>query len=229
MSSRFFRAISDSESDSSEEEELLSDEEQTQVKSSTKKGGDSDDDSDEDEDEDSDEDSDEGEAPASSAPRKPMSRFMRDADDSDSESEEEAPKVIKSAKDKRLDEFHASVHSIENAQRIDDWITISKEFDMLLRLCDRQRTLNEVIPPAYIKCMASLETFLADSLANKEATKKMKAPNAKAMNGMKSKVKKIVKENETAIQQYREDPAGYEAKVQEAQTTSAMPLSLIHI
>ena len=52
MSSRFFRAISDSESDSSEEEELLSDEEQTQVKSSTKKGGDSDEDSDEDEDED---------------------------------------------------------------------------------------------------------------------------------------------------------------------------------
>lgn len=223
MSSRFFRAISDSESDSSEEEELLSDEEQTQVKSSTKKGGDSDEDSDEDEDEDSDEDSDEGDAPASSAPRKPMSRFMRDADDSDSESEEEAPKVIKSAKDKRLDEFHASVHSIENAQRIDDWITISKEFDMLLRLCDRQRTLNEVIPPAYIKCMASLETFLAESLANKEATKKMKAPNAKAMNGMKSKVKKIVKENETAIQQFREDPSGYEAKVQEAQTTTAMP------
>lgn len=145
MSSRFFRAISDSESESSEEEELLSDNEQKEVKPSTKskagRGSDDDDseedDSEEDEsEEDEDEEDEEEEAPQQA--RKPMSRFMRDVDESESESEEEAPKVIKSAKDKRLDEFQNSVHSVENAQRIDDWMTISKEFDTLLRLCDRQ-------------------------------------------------------------------------------------------
>lgn len=230
MSSRFFRAISDSESESSEEEELLSDNEQKEVKPSTKskagRGSDDDDseedDSEEDEsEEDEDEEDEEEEAPQQA--RKPMSRFMRDVDESESESEEEAPKVIKSAKDKRLDEFQNSVHSIENAQRIDDWMTISKEFDTLLRLCDRQRTLNESIPSSFVKCLASLETFLAETLANKEATKKMKAPNAKSMNGMKSKLKKVVKDNEAAIQQYREDPEGYDAKVQAAQSTPAVP------
>lgn len=119
MSSRFFRAISDSDSDSSEEEELLSDEEQVQSKWGTKNQDDSDD-SDDDEDSDEDESDDEPQQT-----RKPMSRFMRDAS-SDSESEEEVRKVIKSAKDKRLDEFEGVVHAIENAQRIDDWVTISK-------------------------------------------------------------------------------------------------------
>ena len=126
MSSRFFRAISDSESDSSsEEEELLSDEEQTQTKRSTRKLDDSDDDSDESDESDSDDDSDDSDDNAPQQTRKPMSRFMRDVS-SDSESEEEVRKVIKSAKDKRLDEFEAVIHNVENAQRIDDWITISK-------------------------------------------------------------------------------------------------------
>ena len=88
----------------------------------TVKKSESEDSEDEDSEEDeSDEDSDE----AAPQQRKPMSRFMRDAS-SDSESEEEAPKIIKSAKDKRLDEFEANIHTIENAQRIDDWLTISK-------------------------------------------------------------------------------------------------------
>lgn len=99
----------------------------------------------------------------------------------------------------------------------------STEFDVLLRLRDRQRTLNETIPASFIKCLSSLETFLASSLANKEAVKKMKAPNAKAMNGMKSKLKKVVKDNEAAVQQYREDPEGYEAKLQAAQQATAVP------
>ena len=126
MSSRFFRAISDSESESSsEEEELLSDEEEQaqQKPKGGKKPADSDDESEESDEESSEEEeSDEGEAQPA---RKPMSRFMRDVD-SESESEEETPKIIKSAKDKRLDEFEAVVRNIGNAERIEDWVTISK-------------------------------------------------------------------------------------------------------
>lgn len=219
MSSRFFRAISDSESESSsEEEELLSEEEQPKTKGGKKDSDDSDDSDEEDEDSDEDESDDDG----AQQSRKPMSRFMRDAD-SDSDSEEDVRKVIKSAKDKRLDEFDAVVKTMENAQRIDDWVTISKEFDGLLRLCDRQRKLNESIPTSFIKEVAALDTFLAKSLADKEATKKMKAPNAKAMNGMKQKLKKTVKENDAALQQYRADPENYDEKVQAAQAAPKLP------
>ncbi|WFD36449.1 Translation initiation factor 3 subunit c [Malassezia cuniculi] len=226
MSSRFFRAISDSESESSEEEELLSDEEtQTRAKAQGS-SDDSDDDSDEDSDEDdSDEDdSDDGEA---QGPRKPMSRFMRDAS-SDSESEDDAPKVIRSAKDKRLDEFDAVAHSIENAQRIDDWASITKDFDALLRLCDRQKNLGEQIPITFIKTLVGLENALTEAIIrDKSSKKKMKAPNARAMNGMKQKLKKTVKENDEAVSLYRDDPAAYEAKVAAANAapTPALPIT----
>jgi len=93
----------------------------------------------------------------------------------------------------------------------------------LQRLCERQRKLGEQIPPSFVKCLASLETFMASSLANKEAVKKMKAPNAKAMNGMKQKLKKAAKEHEAALSQYREDPENYDAKVQAAQAASVVP------
>lgn len=151
MSSRFFRAISDSESESSsEEEELLSDEEEQaqQKPKGGKKPADSDDESEESdeessEEEESNEESDEGEAQPA---RKPMSRFMRDAD-SESESEEETPKIIKSAKDKRLDEFEAVVRNIGNAERIEDWVTISKGAWRAPRVCTDPRRLRRSSAP----------------------------------------------------------------------------------
>ncbi|MCO5579265.1 hypothetical protein L7F22_033119 [Adiantum nelumboides] len=187
----FFRKVSDSEeSDSESEEELMSDsDEEQQTKKTAAAGKKKADDSDAD----SDEDSDQG------------------ASD-DSDSEEETKKVIKSAKDKRADEIEAVVKNIENAQRIDDWVAISKEFDGLNRLADRQRTMQEAIPTSYIKAIDNLENFLTTSAQKeKTASKKMKAPNAKAMNGMKQKLKKVSKDNEDALARFRENPEAFEA------------------
>jgi translation initiation factor 3 subunit C len=99
-------------------------------KSAFLKGGDSDSESEEDssddddsDSEDDDNDDDSGEEKKAGA-KKP-SRFLRGASD-DSDSEEDVKKVIKSAKDKRVDEMDAIVKTIENAQRIDDWVAISK-------------------------------------------------------------------------------------------------------
>ena len=223
MSSRFFRAISDSESESSEEEELLSDEEK-KPRGTKAQSDDDDDDDDSDDSDDSDEDEDESEQeePAQ-GPRKPMSRFMRDAS-SESESEDDTPRIIRSAKDKRLDEFFAVAHNIENAQRIDDWASITKEFDSLVRLCERQKTLGEQVPTTFIKTLVGLENALTEAIMrDKESKKKMKAPNARAMNGMKQKLKKTVKENEDAVSLYRDSPEEYEAKANAAQAAPPAP------
>ncbi|PWN26733.1 hypothetical protein BDZ90DRAFT_232850 [Jaminaea rosea] len=200
--SRFLKsADSDSSESSSEEEEDMSD------------SDDSDDDDDDDDD-----DSDDSDAPAKktaakggAAPAK-MSRFMRGGDDSDSDSDDgERRTVIRSAKDKRMDEVDAVVKTIENAQRIDDWVAISKEFDGLLRLHDRQKTMTESVPVSFYRCLSGLETFLNESVAAGKG-KKMKAPNAKAMNGMKSKLKKANKDHEEALQRYNKDPEAFEAE-----------------
>ncbi|KAL9934715.1 hypothetical protein V8E36_006490 [Tilletia maclaganii] len=205
MSSRFFRAASDSESESSDEEEL------SELSSGEEDGPKGSDDSDED----SDDDANDGRAQT----RQPMSRFMRGAaSDDDSDESDEVRTVIRSARDKRVDEVEATLKTIENAQRINDWIAISKNFDALFRLLDRQKTLQESIPPSVYRALAELEDALADTIAKqKEAKKKMEQPNAKAMNGMKQKLKKAIKDNEEQVQAYRADPDNYEANAIAAQ------------
>lgn len=232
MSGRFFRSVSDSEdSSSSSDEELMSDSEDEQQEKKTttpaaapkkqsrflKTAGGSDDssseseDDDDDDDDDSDEDSDDSDKPkkaaaggaAGQAPK--VSRFMRGAasDDSDSDSDDdEVKKVIRSAKDKRTDEVDAVVKTIDNAQRIDDWVAISKEYDNLLRLFDRQKNMNEIVPVSFYRCLSGLEEFLNQTVAAGKS-KKMKAPNAKAMNSMKSKLKKAIKDHDDEISKYR--------------------------
>lgn len=78
------------------------------------------------------------------------------------------------------------------------------EFDNLNRLCDRQRNVGETIPSDYIKSLVELEDHLQESIAKgKQAEKKMKPSSAKAMNGMKQKIRKTVKEHEESIRSYR--------------------------
>lgn len=108
--SRFFRQAADSDSESSDSEESLlsSDEDASPAKPA---------------------------APAKTA----MSRFLRTANASDSsssssesesdsdeeESDEEIKRVVKSARDKRLEEMEATGKAMDNALKINDWIAIS--------------------------------------------------------------------------------------------------------
>lgn len=84
-------------------------------------------------------------------------------------------------------------------------ICLSTDYDALIRQVERQRNVNETIPAFFIKTLVTLEDFLNTSIAKeKEAKKKMKAPNAKAMNGMKQKLKKNVRENQDAVDKFRQ-------------------------
>lgn len=50
--------------------------------------------------------------------------FLRGAV-SDDESDDDGPKVVKSAKDKRLEEMEATVKVMDNASKINDWVAIN--------------------------------------------------------------------------------------------------------
>jgi translation initiation factor 3 subunit C len=112
MSSRFFHGgDSDSESSSSEEEELYdvegkaeeSEEESSEEESESEEESSSDDE----------------------GGRVGASRFMKDVASSDESDEEGKHVVVKSAKDKRLEELEVTVRLIENAEKINDWAVIS--------------------------------------------------------------------------------------------------------
>ncbi|KJA29074.1 hypothetical protein HYPSUDRAFT_128456 [Hypholoma sublateritium FD-334 SS-4] len=180
----------------------------------------------------------EDEAPAkpSTTAKPAMSRFLRTAgsdsssSDSDEDSEEDSdadngddaesnasneedkPQIrILSAVAKRLNEMEATGKVMENALKINDWMAISNEFDKLVRMIQRQHNLSEPIPAFYVRTLVTLETSVNTTLQKeKEAKKKMNASNAKALTAMKQKVKKAVKDNETEVKKYQEDPEAFE-------------------
>jgi translation initiation factor 3 subunit C len=113
--SRFFQGSdSDTDSSSSSEEDIYSGQEDDEVQSDGLSG--MDDDSDEDEDEASD-----GEDRGPAARR---DYFLRGAA-SDESDEDEGKRVVKSAKDKRLQEIEATTKAIENGGKINDWTVVA--------------------------------------------------------------------------------------------------------
>jgi translation initiation factor 3 subunit C len=130
MASRFFRQAGDSDSDteSSSEESLMSGDDAskpaTQAKPKSRflrTGGSSDSESSSSSEEETDE-SDDEQKPGPAGQK--VSRFLATGSD-DEDSDEEVKRVVKSAKDKRLEEMEATGTSMNNALKINDWIAIS--------------------------------------------------------------------------------------------------------
>ena len=169
----------------------------------------------------SEEESDESEEEQKTAPGgQKVSRFLATGSD-DEDSDEEVKRVVKSAKDKRLEEMEATGNVMNNALKINDWTAISTgelclacsasaqtckralEFDKLLRMIQRQQNVGEPIPPFFIRTIVNLETSINDA-QSKDAKKKMNATNARAFTAMKQKVKKTLKDFEREVKQYQE-------------------------
>ncbi|KAM5531641.1 hypothetical protein V8D89_014693 [Ganoderma adspersum] len=229
--SRFFRAAGDSDSDSSssEEEELMSSDDDAPKQAAPaakpamsrflKSAGDSD--SDESSDEEESEMSSDEEEQAQAKPK--LGRFVHGASSED-ESDEDVKRVVKSARDKRLDEMEATGKSMDNALKINDWVAISTEFDKLARMVQRQQNVSEPVPPFYVRTLVNLESSLNIAVAkDKESKKKMNASNARALTAVKQKVKKLLKEFEKEVKRFQEDPESFEREYQTAVQPEVAP------
>ena len=72
-------------------------------------------------------------------------------------------------------------------------------------MVERQTNIAERVPRFFIRTLANMEQSLNTALAKeKEAKKKMKASNARALNTMKQKVRKTAKEYEREIKLLQE-------------------------
>ncbi|KAG5439245.1 hypothetical protein PCANB_001544 [Pneumocystis canis] len=132
-------------------------------------------------------------------------QFLKGEDTEDSE-EEDTKRVVKSAKDKHTEEFKTCVRNIENAQKINDWVTISSELDKINKLIDRMRVQGK--PPwLYIRTIVNLDDFFNETIKReKEAKKKMNSTNARALNSVKQRIKKTSRLYEVEIKHFRQNP-----------------------
>ncbi|KAL2160470.1 hypothetical protein VTH06DRAFT_1158 [Thermothelomyces fergusii] len=198
--SLFFRAGDDSSTESSsDEEELYTTSEEEEEDQDLEESS---------EEEEEEESTDEDEGPKKTG----LSRFLVDQAESESdESDEEGATKVKSAKDKRYDELEATITTIQNRQKIDDWGSIATEFDKLnrqvVKLLDGSKA-----PKSYIKCIAELEDFLNETLAKQKVTpknKKLNATNARGLNAVKQRIKKNNKDYQDQIDAFRNDPDAF--------------------
>ncbi|RYP26852.1 hypothetical protein DL767_007894 [Monosporascus sp. MG133] len=203
--SRFFRAGDDSSSESSSDEENLYSEEEEEEEEKEQGESDDQDDDDDDEEESEDESSDEEGAKKSGA-----ARFLRDETSGDETSDDDdAPKTLKSAKDKQMAELEAIIDAIEKRQKINDWGAISTEFDKLNRHATKMAERGRV-PKMYIKALVELEDSMNETISKQKVTpKKMNATSARGLNAVKQKIKKLTKDYQSQVEQYRADPTDF--------------------
>lgn len=200
--SRFFHGDSSSESSSSDEEELYSEEEEEENVASDEEESDEEGSGDSDE---ASSDDEEG------GKQKGLNRFIKGegASESEESSDEDQVKIVKSAKDKRLEELESTVKAIENGQKINDWGSISTEFDKLNRQVVKLVQAGNT-PKIYIKTIAELEDFMNESIAKqKVSTRKMNATNARGLNAVKQRIKKNNKDYQKEIDAYNADKEGF--------------------
>ncbi|KAF8562414.1 hypothetical protein P879_11591 [Paragonimus westermani] len=84
--------------------------------------------------------------------------------------EEEAKRVVKSAKDKRFEEMQSIIKNLNNHKKIKDMSNVLIDFESLVRVHEKSLKLNEIdsIPAFYIRCIAELEDFVNDSWEKKK-------------------------------------------------------------
>ncbi|SCV02440.1 LAME_0H00584g1_1 [Lachancea meyersii CBS 8951] len=132
-------------------------------------------------------------------------RFLKNADYSDSESDDEGKKVVKSAKDKLLDEMRSVHDKIDVAEMTQDFVTVLSELDTMTRLVTRAQQQNYGIPNVFIQVLAQVEDAVA-ATSQQDITNKAAA---RAYNTTKQRVRKIARDYEEIIAKYREFPEAF--------------------
>jgi translation initiation factor 3 subunit C len=94
--------------------------------------------------------------------------------DSD-ESDEEEGVIVKSAKDKRLDELEGLIKKMDDGLKIQDFQTALKNYDEIVRVVPNvTRQMNNKTPKVFIKMLAETDTNVAEAYEKSKVTPKVR-------------------------------------------------------
>jgi len=143
--------------------------------------------------------------PAQTAQPKGMAAFMKTDGGSDDSDDEDKKRVVRSHRDKKWDQMTEAVTELKSQIRADDWVAVNSAFDNLNKLLGKaaQLVAKEGVPAFYFKALVTVEEASNKKLADKAAVKKLSSSSAKALNGMKQKLRKIAKPYEAELAKIR--------------------------
>lgn len=217
--SRFFATTAYDSSSSSDEESLLSSDEEPLLSSSDEEEvsqelspeseeEEEEDDFDEESEDwgpDSDEDSDSSEGEVRDRSYFLKKDFLKGSG-SDSDSEDEK-KVVKSAKEKYLEEVAQVVDQVENQSMVRDWVVLAELWDQLQKLVNKYPQHHIPIPREFIKSLAVVDEAVREFQdEQKSSGQKLNSSTSKALNVIRQRVKKAIREYDTEVDQYRSNP-----------------------
>jgi len=126
---------------------------------------------------------------------------------SDESSDDDAVRVVKSAKDRFLTGFDASIKSIRAAMKERDYNAVAALFDELAKsMVKAKAVLAAGIPKPLVRILVDLEDFINERLLDKAAFKTLSASNGRSLNRMKLTLKKHNKPYSLVMEAYRKNP-----------------------
>eukprot|EP00013_Stygamoeba_regulata_P024034 CAMPEP_0177656464 /NCGR_PEP_ID=MMETSP0447-20121125/15585_1 /TAXON_ID=0 /ORGANISM="Stygamoeba regulata, Strain BSH-02190019" /LENGTH=900 /DNA_ID=CAMNT_0019160593 /DNA_START=75 /DNA_END=2774 /DNA_ORIENTATION=- len=135
------------------------------------------------------------------------SKFMKGDFGESSEEEEDVVRVVKSAKEKLMDELEATYGILRRSRDADDWNAVFAEYQKLMgnqNLAKYRK--KEGNPRPFIRCLVMLEDCVTKVADNKEQRMKMSATNSKSLNKLKQQLRKNNAPFKDDIDQYRKNP-----------------------
>lgn len=137
--------------------------------------------------------------------------FLKGGHDLDSDSEDEGRKVVKSAKEKLLDDIRESVDAVSNSKNVENWSGVLTEFDRLGKLLVRVNQQKIGIPNFFYKLLAELDETINSASTDKEK-KKLPADQSRALNTLRQRIKKQTKEFKPYMDLYKESPEAFDSE-----------------
>jgi translation initiation factor 3 subunit C len=131
-------------------------------------------------------------------------KWVAMSDDSDSD---ESVRVVKSGKERALDQFQLKIKNIRSAMKIRDYYAIQTEFDELMKdMIKAKQYLQQGVPKPLVRILVDLEDYNEERLKDKEQFKKLSARQGRALNRMKLTLKKHNKAYKIVMDAYRKNP-----------------------
>ncbi|KAI9505588.1 eukaryotic translation initiation factor 3 subunit 8 N-terminus-domain-containing protein [Coemansia spiralis] len=151
-------------------------------------------------------------------------RFAQAVFESDSE-DGDVKRVVKSAKDKQLDEVTALSKTIIKSVRANEWHLVANTFEKLPSAATKlAKTLKgEGLPRVFLRSLSELEEA-AERGMSKDELSKLNTEDARSFNKLKQRVPKFTKPYAKQIAEYKSNPASTSKKTKKDRTAQKAPV-----